>query len=94
MPGAMRAGRFVWRSGTQYQTAMKSTVAAVLLAAAVAPAPVAAFDLQGHRGARGLAPENTLPAFATALGIGVTTLEFDVVLTRDDLARILVDLRA
>ena len=34
-------------------------------------------DLQGHRGARGLLPENTLPAFAQALTIGVTTLELD-----------------
>ena len=34
----------------------------------------AAFDLQGHRGARGLAPENTLPGFALTLGIGVSTL--------------------
>lgn len=42
-----------------------------------------AFDLQGHRGARGLAPENTLPAFAVALRIGVTTLELDVGVTRD-----------
>ena len=42
-----------------------------------------ALDLQGHRGARGLAPENTLRAFATALGIGVTTLELDVGITRD-----------
>src|SRR5215813_1921965 len=41
------------------------------------------FDLQGHRGARGLAPENTLPAFATALSIGVTTLELDVGMTKD-----------
>jgi glycerophosphoryl diester phosphodiesterase len=41
------------------------------------------FDLQGHRGARGLAPENTLAAFAKALSIGVTTLELDLVLTRD-----------
>jgi glycerophosphoryl diester phosphodiesterase len=40
-------------------------------------------DLQGHRGARGLAPENTLRAFATALGIGVTTLELDTGVTRD-----------
>ncbi|HEU4515678.1 MAG TPA: hypothetical protein VFR77_00105, partial [Steroidobacteraceae bacterium] len=31
------------------------------------------FDLQGHRGARGLAPENTLAGFARALEIGVTT---------------------
>lgn len=42
-----------------------------------------AVDLQGHRGARGLAPENTLAGFRTALGIGVTTLETDLALTRD-----------
>jgi len=41
------------------------------------------FDLQGHRGARGLAPENTLPGFAEALGVGVTTLELDVGVTQD-----------
>jgi glycerophosphoryl diester phosphodiesterase len=41
------------------------------------------FDLQGHRGARGLAPENTLEAFATALKIGVTTLELDLAMTKD-----------
>lgn len=40
-------------------------------------------DLQGHRGARGLAPENTLTAFAKALSIGVTTLEMDLGITRD-----------
>ena len=42
-----------------------------------------ALDIQGHRGARGLAPENTLPAFAWALAIGVTTLELDCAITRD-----------
>ena len=41
------------------------------------------FDLQGHRGARGLMPENTLPAFAKALEIGVTTLELDTLVTKD-----------
>jgi glycerophosphoryl diester phosphodiesterase len=46
--------------------------------------PVAALDLQGHRGARALAPENTLHAFALALGIGVTTLELDIAITKDD----------
>ena len=40
-------------------------------------------DLQGHRGARGLMPENTLPAFAHALALGVTTLELDCAITRD-----------
>lgn len=40
-------------------------------------------DLQGHRGARGHMPENTLPAFAHALSIGVTTLELDCAITKD-----------
>jgi glycerophosphoryl diester phosphodiesterase len=42
-----------------------------------------AFDLQGHRGARGMAPENTLAGFRQALAVGVTTLELDVGVTRD-----------
>ena len=41
------------------------------------------FDIQGHRGARGLEPENTIPAFILALDSGVTTLELDVVITKD-----------
>ena len=41
------------------------------------------FDLQGHRGARGLAPENSLAAFEIALQHGVTTLELDIAITRD-----------
>jgi glycerophosphoryl diester phosphodiesterase len=45
--------------------------------------PVHALDIQGHRGARGLAPENTLPAFARALSLGVSTLEMDCAITRD-----------
>lgn len=40
-------------------------------------------DWQGHRGARGLAPENTLPAFAEALRHGVTTLELDLAVSAD-----------
>jgi glycerophosphoryl diester phosphodiesterase len=40
-------------------------------------------DLQGHRGCRGLMPENTIPAFLKALELGVTTLEMDVVITKD-----------
>jgi glycerophosphoryl diester phosphodiesterase len=42
-----------------------------------------AFDLQGHRGARGHAPENTLPGFERALAFGVTTFELDVGVSRD-----------
>jgi glycerophosphoryl diester phosphodiesterase len=48
--------------------------------AAQAPRP---FDAQGHRGCRGLMPENSIPAFQEALRLGVTTLELDVVITRD-----------
>lgn len=42
------------------------------------------FDIQGHRGARGLIPENTIPAFLKALKLGVNTLELDVVISRDN----------
>jgi glycerophosphoryl diester phosphodiesterase len=42
-----------------------------------------AFDRQGHRGCRGLMPENTIPAMKTALDLGVTTLEMDIVFTKD-----------
>jgi glycerophosphoryl diester phosphodiesterase len=41
------------------------------------------FDTQGHRGCRGLMPENTIPAMLKALDLGVTTLEMDVVITKD-----------
>ncbi len=47
-------------------------------------APSLAFDLEGHRGTRGLAPENTLAAFRRALEIGVTTIETDMAVTKDD----------
>ena len=43
-----------------------------------------AFDLQGHRGCRGLLPENTIPAMIKALDLGVTTLEMDAVITGDN----------
>lgn len=63
---------------------------ALLALTVVAPAsadppakPQSNFDLEGHRGARGLRPENTLPAFAKALQIGVTTLELDTGVTKD-----------
>ena len=40
-------------------------------------------DIQGHRGCRGLLPENSIPAFLRALDLGVTTLEMDVVISKD-----------
>ncbi|PQM49386.1 Glycerophosphodiester phosphodiesterase [Mycobacterium talmoniae] len=55
---------------------------------ALALAPTAAaqpsdFDLQAHRGGRGETTESSLQAFAKALEIGVSTLEFDIVITKD-----------
>ncbi|MFO1271906.1 MAG: glycerophosphodiester phosphodiesterase [Rubrivivax sp.] len=58
----------------------RPTVLAVALAFC---AVASAFDLQGHRGARGLRPENTLPAFQQALALGVDTIETDVGITAD-----------
>ena len=48
-----------------------------------ATADARAFDLQGHRGGRGLWPENTLQGFAAALTLGVDTLELDCAVTKD-----------
>lgn len=45
--------------------------------------PLPAFDLEGHRGARGLLPENTVPAMLKALELGVTTLEMDAHISED-----------
>ena len=64
---------------------MKRALAIVACMSVVGGAVAASFDLQGHRGARGLAPENTLPAFVMGLGIGVTTLEMDAAITKDDI---------
>jgi glycerophosphoryl diester phosphodiesterase len=59
--------------------------AALLVAgcAAILPTAKQHFDLQAHRGGRGLAPENTLAAFSKAIDLGVTTLELDIGLTAD-----------
>lgn len=54
-----------------------------LVALLVAGPSALALDLQGHRGARGLAPENTLRAFEVALLHGVSTLELDIAITSD-----------
>lgn len=63
-------------------------VALALLANAALPGgeaiAQAGFDLQAHRGGRGLRPENTLPAFEHALSLGVNTLETDLAVTADD----------
>lgn len=74
----LRAARIVAASALVVSTAIGAKGGAVQRAAPARP-----FDLQGHRGARGLAPENTLVAFARALSLGVATLELDTAVTRD-----------
>jgi glycerophosphoryl diester phosphodiesterase len=43
-----------------------------------------AFSIEGHRGARGLLPENTIPSFIKALEHGADTIELDLVISRDN----------
>lgn len=62
---------------------MRNKVLAAILAATFLGGCATRFDLQAHRGGRGLMPENTLAAFAKALDIGVTTLELDVGVAQD-----------
>jgi glycerophosphoryl diester phosphodiesterase len=45
--------------------------------------PMPAFNKEGHRGTRGLMPENTLPAMYKAVDLGVNTVELDVVFSKD-----------
>jgi glycerophosphoryl diester phosphodiesterase len=66
-----------------------SRLCAVLAAAAiVVPVPTAwpqepGFDLQAHRGGRGETTEESLRAFAKAIELGISTLELDIVITKD-----------
>ena len=48
-----------------------------------ASAQPAGFDLQAHRGGRGETTEESLRAFAKSLELGVSTLELDIVITKD-----------
>ena len=54
-----------------------------LLAGIGVPMTAAGIEIQGHRGARGLLPENTMPAFERAIELGVDVLELDLGMTRD-----------
>ncbi|WP_067976509.1 glycerophosphodiester phosphodiesterase family protein [Mycolicibacter icosiumassiliensis] len=58
-------------------------MAAVVSPSATAAAQPSTFDLQAHRGGRGETTEESLRAFAKSLALGVSTLELDIVLTRD-----------
>ncbi len=65
---------------------MRTTLLCFLLLQIITPIALmaqTAFDIEGHRGCRGLYPENTIPAFIEALNLGVNTLEMDVVVSKD-----------
>jgi len=61
-----------------------SFLATVLLTSHFATAQTSTFDRQGHRGGRGLMPENTIPAMRKAQDLGMTTLEMDVLVSQDN----------
>lgn len=58
-------------------------IAAMAIGLAGLVTAASALDLQGHRGVRGLRPENSLASFQHAIELGVTTLELDIAITRD-----------
>lgn len=62
---------------------MQSTLLIALLLTGTAALAQPAFDREGHRGARGLMPENTVGAMKKAMDLGVSTLELDVVISKD-----------
>jgi glycerophosphoryl diester phosphodiesterase len=61
---------------------MRYLIAAILMGAAMLPAQTK-IVVHGHRGARALRPENTIPAFQYAIGAGVDVLELDMGVTKD-----------
>jgi glycerophosphoryl diester phosphodiesterase len=78
-PGATAPGATAPDTTTPGATAPDTTTPG-----ATAPgARLTPFDIEAHRGGRALRPENTLPAFANALSMGVDTLELDMGVTRD-----------
>src|SRR6202050_914632 len=63
---------------------MRASAIVVTILCLVANGSVMAFDIEAHRGGRALFPENTLPSFANALTLGVTTVERDIDGAKDD----------
>ena len=62
---------------------MKNIVLSSFILLSISIFAQSTFDIEGHRGCRGLYPENTIVAFIEAVKLGVNTLEMDVVVTKD-----------
>jgi glycerophosphoryl diester phosphodiesterase len=73
--------RFFGSSGFRGGPAILGLTVALTLA--VVMPTTHAFDMQSHRGGRGLLPENTLAAFENAIRMGTTTIELDIAITSD-----------
>ena len=67
----------------EWSICVSSLIVSLVCTSAFAEPRTPSLELQGHRGARGLAPENTRPAFNLAYLYGMTTLELDTTLTAD-----------
>jgi len=85
--GSLRAPGVCFINPLRTVITMKRLVLAILLLSAVNTfaQTVKVVSIEGHRGARGLIPENTIPSFLKALDLGADTLELDVVVSRDGL---------
>ena len=83
LAGALLLGACSGASEDDSGTTVDSVSETAISIEAGRPDLPAGFDVQGHRGARGLKPENTLPSFETALDLGVSTLELDLHFSAD-----------
>ncbi|WP_276089721.1 glycerophosphodiester phosphodiesterase family protein [Pedobacter sp. JY14-1] len=62
---------------------MKKRISLLLFSCCTVAALAQKFDIQGNRGARGIMPENTIPGMIRALDLGATTLNMNVVISKD-----------
>lgn len=61
----------------------KQLLLLTILFSSIAAVAQSKFDVQGHRGARGIMPENTIPAMLKGLDLGATTLQMEIVISKD-----------
>ncbi len=75
--------RMLSETGKQDLFSMKKLILALLIISTQPLLAQTKLNRQGHRGTRGLMPENTIQAMKKALDIGVETLELDVIISKD-----------
>ena len=82
-PPGRREMSFALEIDVTFMTPVLRGITLVALSGGFGPMTSHAIEIQGHRGARGLLPENTIPAFERAIELGVDVLELDLGVTRD-----------